>query len=513
MDYLSAINGVIHVPPLHSVLKALFVAWAVYFFFDCVYSIYFHPLRHFPGPFWASISNFWKLYIAITKESHIRGIKYHEKYGPVIRVAPNLLVFNDPMLLPTVYHRYADKTDFYSPGVLGRVTPPFQTKDHKEHAMKRKRVAPSFQMTNLKKLEVEVDDSINQLTSIFEEKYAEKDIQIDLSDWLKWFIYDTVSGLAFGKSPGFVKNGMDVEGLIESFHSMAPMAGLVATLPHIMNSILNTPILGNWLMPHSGDGTGTGRIMQFRDNMLQDRLANRHENAHGDFLDNIMNAKNSDGSFMTEDEIKVEALVLMVAATDTTAAFIGSFVQNIISNSVVHERLQNEIQEFDVQERLNTGVVTYEEALTLPYFQACIKESLRFSPSTPFMMPRLVSKGGITINGIFVPEGTEIGANPYVVHRDTKVFGADAANFNPDRWLASEARTKEMDKYVLTWGYGPRICLGKNIAQMITNKLCLELFRKFNFGCVNPEQPWREENLAIMVYYDHWLSIKPKTRA
>jgi len=40
-------------------------------------------------------------------------------------------------------------------------------------------------MTNLKKLEVEVDESVSQLTSIFKEKYAEKGNQIDLSDWLK----------------------------------------------------------------------------------------------------------------------------------------------------------------------------------------------------------------------------------------------------------------------------------------------------------------------------------------
>lgn len=132
---------------LSLVLRTVFLAWAVYFVLGCVYNRYFHPLRHFPGPFWASVSNFWKLYIVSTKESHTRGIKYHEKYGPVIRVAPNLLVFNDPELLPVVYHRYADKTDFYSPGILGRVTPPFQTLDHKEHALKRKRVAPSVSNT------------------------------------------------------------------------------------------------------------------------------------------------------------------------------------------------------------------------------------------------------------------------------------------------------------------------------------------------------------------------------
>jgi cytochrome P450 len=188
-----------------------------------------------------------------------------------------------------------------------------------------------------------------------------------------------------------------------------------------------------------------------------------------------MNAKNSDGSYMTVEEIKVEALVLMVAAADTSAAFIGPFINNVIQNPKIHSRLRQEIQEFESQGKLAVGVVSYEQAQQLPYFQACIKESLRYSPSTPFIMPRVVSKGGIDINGIYVPEGTEIGANPYVVHRDKEVFGHDAFVFNPDRWLESEERTKEMDKYILSWGYGPRICLGKNIAQMMTQKLCLEV--------------------------------------
>jgi hypothetical protein len=388
-------------------------------------------------------------------------------------------------------------------------------------------------------------------------------------------VYDTVSGLAFGQSPGFVKHGTDVEHLIQSFHDMAPMAGLVGALPHIMNPILNAPVLGNWLMPHPGDGTGTGKIMQVRATTLAMGFAvyglsnsaisfgiiclktawlTVMRGLMGTFwismcslffflpplvdslgthaTSSIMNAKNPDGSYMTDEEIKVEALVLMVAATDTTAAFVGSFVQNIISHPAVYQRLRAEIDSFESEGKLPPGIVSYEQAQVLPYFSACIRESLRFSPSTPFMMPRLVSKGGIEINGVHVPEGTEIGANPWVVHRDTKIFGADAAQFNPDRWLESEARSKEMDKYIMTWGYGARQCLGKNIAQMITQKLCLEvcrslsramvkavverlltgvvqLFRQFEFSCVDPEKPWREENLAIMVYYDHWLSIKP----
>ena len=189
----------------------------------------------------------------------------------------------------------------------------------------------------------------------------------------------------------------------------------------------------------------------------------------------IMNAKNGDGSYMTVEEVKIEALVLMVAAADTSAAFIGPFVNNVIQNATIHARLQEEIQTFDLRGKLAPSIVTYEQTQQLPYFMACVKESLRFSPSTPFIMPRLVSKGGIEINGVYVPEGTEIGGNPYVLHRNTDVFGTDAHDFSPDRWLESEERSKEMDRYILSWGYGPRVCLGKNIAQMMTQKLCLEV--------------------------------------
>ena len=66
--------------------------------------------------------------------------------GPVVRVAPNLLAFDDPELLPKVYHRFVDKTDFYSTGILGEPAPPFQTQPHAEHAAKRKRIAPSVIM-------------------------------------------------------------------------------------------------------------------------------------------------------------------------------------------------------------------------------------------------------------------------------------------------------------------------------------------------------------------------------
>ena len=67
--------------------------------------------------------------------------------------------------------------------------------------------------------------------------------------------------MAFGEAIGFVRSGCDVGGLIQAFHNMAPLAGLVAALPWLLNPILKNAVLGRFIMPKAGDKSGTGRIM------------------------------------------------------------------------------------------------------------------------------------------------------------------------------------------------------------------------------------------------------------
>ena len=63
--------------------------------------------------------------------------------GSVVRLAPNLLSISDPRMLPDVYHRHADKSGFYTHGVMGERAPALQTLDHHEHAVRRRIIAPS----------------------------------------------------------------------------------------------------------------------------------------------------------------------------------------------------------------------------------------------------------------------------------------------------------------------------------------------------------------------------------
>lgn len=177
---------------------------------------------------------------------------------------------------------------------------------------------------------------------------------------------------------------------------------------------------------------------------------------------------------MTIEEVKTECFVLMVAASDTTSAFISPFVNLVANNKRVLRKLTDEIDDFERRGLLTKPVARFDETNALPYFMACIRETLRFAPSTPMILPRMVSKGGLQLGETFLPEGTEIGSNPYVIHRNKEIFGEDADEFVPERWL-DDRRAQEMEKYWQAWGYGTRICLGKNVAQLETHKLGLEV--------------------------------------
>jgi cytochrome P450 len=79
-----------------------------------------------------------------------------------------------------------------------------------------------------------------------------------------------------------------------------------------------------------------------------------------------------------------------------------------------------------------------------------------------------VGAGGAIFAGHFFAEGTEVSMGPFVVHRRTEAYWADAALFRPERWTdADEAQRWAMESNNLAFGAGPRACIGKAIGQYI----------------------------------------------
>ena len=84
-----------------------------------------------------------------------------------------------------------------------------------------------------------------------------------------------------------------------------------------------------------------------------------------------------------------------------------------------------------------------------------------------------------------------------MIHRSKDIFGPDAEEFNPDRWL-DPANASYMDKYMLSFGGGSRTCIGRNFAMAAMSKLVPEFLRLFEVELVNPKEELQFDN--------HWYS-------
>lgn len=180
-----------------------------------------------------------------------------------------------------------------------------------------------------------------------------------------------------------------------------------------------------------------------------------------------------------------------------------------------------EIQVADRSGRLSSPVVTYDETVSLRFFMACIKETLRRDTPAQTILPRLVSQPGYELFGgeVYIPPGTQMGASPYIVHRDETVFGAEPDVWRPERWIQEESGmdpkshetyTKRMEKYGMWWGHGDRECAGKYYAQMEMQKLCVELLRRFDITVATPDKRFTHARWAVGMFWDQQLIFRER---
>lgn len=119
----------------------------------------------------------------------------------------------------------------------------------------------------------------------------------------------------------------------------------------------------------------------------------------------------------------------------------------------VQERLRSELAEAfpDPSEPLQ-----FSKLSQLPYLDGICREALRIHAPIPSYLERLAPKGGLNIDGKYIPQGTIIGMQAYTNHRDPNVY-SDPLDFIPERWFNP---TTEMKLNFLPFSSGPRSCIG-----------------------------------------------------
>lgn len=140
-------------------------------------------------------------------------------------------------------------------------------------------------------------------------------------------------------------------------------------------------------------------------------------------------------------------------------------------------KLQAELDQAAQRRQLSNPIISYDYANNLPYLQAVVKESLRIWPPVVGLMQKVVPPEGDTLDGRFVPGGTQIGYCAWGVHRNPAVFGPDADLFRPERWFETdEEKLLAMHRTIdVVFGSGRYACLGKQVALIEVSKAIAEV--------------------------------------
>ena len=218
----------------------------------------------------------------------------------------------------------------------------------------------------------------------------------------------------------------------------------------------------------------------------------------------------------TKDELRAEAILLIIAGFNTTTASLVSLFWYLVRAPRCYQKLVDELQRtFPAAEEVVYG----PKLLGCTYLRACIDEGMRLVPPGPCEPPREVLAGGLKVLDDYYPKGTIVGTAPWCDSLNVEVYG-DPTVFRPERWVVDEAAgaTKEMVAEIRTnfhpFVTSPGSCAGKGIALaeillFVARTLLRFDLRKLpgsTLGEGRPELGWGERDRKLFQIVDACLA-------
>ncbi|TMW94023.1 hypothetical protein EJD97_010866 [Solanum chilense] len=163
-------------------------------------------------------------------------------------------------------------------------------------------------------------------------------------------------------------------------------------------------------------------------------------------------------------------LNFVIAGKYTTATTLSWFIYVLCKYPRVQEKVAQEIKESTTEKENATDITDFaanvsEDALEkMQYLHAALTETLRLYPSIP-TDPKLCFSDDTFPDGFSVNKGDMVSYLPYAMGRMKFIWGDDAEEYKPERWLDRHGFFRHESPFKFTaFQAGPRICLGKQFA-------------------------------------------------
>ena len=210
-------------------------------------------------------------------------------------------------------------------------------RDDREHHVLRLKMLPGYTGRDVDGLHGLIDNEVLKLIGLIERKYvsgvANGKVELrklDLTRVVQCFTLDVISSIALGKSFGHLEKDEDVFLYISATDAALPVMLMSWLLPPVL--LLLQSLLMRPLTPKPEDSFGLGKVIGIARKAVATRFGEKKQTAR-DML----------GSFaahgLTKDEAEAEAVVQVVAGSDTTATAIRATLLYIITSPRVYGKL------------------------------------------------------------------------------------------------------------------------------------------------------------------------------
>lgn len=178
----------------------------------------------------------------------------------------------------------------------------------------------------------------------------------------------------------------------------------------------------------------------------------------------ILSVAMKSGGF-TDENLVDQMMTFLAAGHETTATAMTWAVHLLCLHPEVQTRLREEVRNGIPPIDENSTAVTAPDLDRLPFLHAVCNEVLRLVP--PVRITLREAARDTTVQGQFVPAGTHIILAPMATNTALALWGDDAGEFRPDRWLNRGARPDagRVNYAFMTFLHGPRSCIGEKFAR------------------------------------------------
>ncbi|KAF8111831.1 hypothetical protein N665_0072s0042 [Sinapis alba] len=348
---------------------------------------------------------------------------------------------------------------------------------------------PDFQRftlrTNMSKLE-------KGLVPILDH-FAEKKLVLDLQDVFQRFTFDTTFVLATGIDPGCLSIEMpEIE-----FARALDDAGEVIFFRHIKPEIVCKiqRLLG------FGDELKMKIARSTLDRLCSKCIASKRDEITRGVTSIDSSSKDLLMSYMDVDTTKYKLLnpgndkflrdmilSFMIAGRDTTGSALTWFFWLLTKNPQVTTKIRQEITT-KLSPRTNNDSdddhFNPQELNKLVYLHGALCEALRLYPPVPFQH-KSPTKPDLLPSGHRVDPSTKIVFCLYSLGRMKSVWGEDALEFKPERWISENGSSiiHVPSFKFLSFNAGPRTCLGKEVAMTQMKTVAVKIIQNYEIKIV-----------------------------